>query len=113
MRYVFSIICVAIASGLALSIHYYKFRDVELPLLALSVGIVTWYAGVGPSVLAAVLSIASLAYFFAEPIYSFEVSPRDLPYFLVFVGWVLIVAGFATVRRRTEASLQARDRFQT
>jgi PAS domain S-box-containing protein len=113
LRYGFSIICVAIALGLALAFHYYKFRDVELPLLALSVGIVTWYAGVGPSVLAVVLSAASLAYFFAEPTYSFEVSPRELPYFLVFVGWVLIVAGFATVRRRTEESLrQARDRLQ-
>jgi hypothetical protein len=59
LRYGFSIICVAIALGLALALHYYKFREVELPLLALAVGIVTWYAGVGPSVLAVVLSTAS------------------------------------------------------
>jgi PAS domain S-box-containing protein len=113
LRYGFSIICVAIALGLALAFHYYKFRDVELPLLALAVGIVTWYAGVGPSVLAVVLSTASFAYLFADPSHSFAVSPSDLPYFLVFVGWALIVAGFATVRRRTEENLrQARDRLQ-
>jgi PAS domain S-box-containing protein len=114
LRYGFSIICVAIALGLALVCHYYKFREVELPLLALSIGIVTWYAGVGPSALAVALSAAGFDYFFTEPIYSFAVSPRDLPYFLVFVGWALIVAGFAAVRRRTEESLrQARDRLQT
>jgi K+-sensing histidine kinase KdpD len=86
LRYGFSVVCVAIALGLALAFQYYKFRNVELPVLALSVGIATWYAGVGPSVLAVVLSAASFAYFFTEPIYSFEISPRDLPYFLVFVG---------------------------
>jgi PAS domain S-box-containing protein len=113
LRYGFSVVCVAIALGLALAFQYYKFRNVELPVLALSVGIATWYAGVGPSVLAVVLSAASFAYVFTEPIYSFEISPRDLPYFLVFVGWALIVAGFVTVRRRIEESLrQARDRLQ-
>lgn len=112
-RYGFSVVCVAIALGLALASQYYQFRDVGLPLLALSIGIVTWYAGIGPSVLAVVLSAFAFNYFFTEPIYSFAVSRNDLPYFFIFVVWAVLVAGFATVRRRIEEDLrQARDRLQ-
>jgi light-regulated signal transduction histidine kinase (bacteriophytochrome) len=60
-----------------------------------------------------VLSTAGFDYFFAEPIYSFSVSSRDLPYFFVFLAWGLIVASFSAVRRRIEDSLrQARDHLQ-
>jgi light-regulated signal transduction histidine kinase (bacteriophytochrome) len=111
LRYGFSVVCVAIALGLALTLH--NFRGVELPLFDLFIGIVTWYAGIGPSALAVVLSTLSFNYFFAEPIYSFYVAPRDLPYFFVFLIWAIVIAGFATVRRRIEDDLrQARDHLQ-
>jgi signal transduction histidine kinase len=113
LRYGFSAVCVAIALGLALTLQYYQFRDVELPVFTLAVALVTWYAGVGPSVLAIVLATVCFNYFFAEPIYTFYVSGRDIPYFLVFVAWALIVASFSVVRRRIEENLrQARDHLQ-
>jgi signal transduction histidine kinase len=111
--YGFSVGSVAIGLGLALAFQYYQFRDVEVPVLALSIALTTWYAGVGPSVLAIVLSTACFNYFFAEPIYSFAVSSSDLPYFFVFITWAVIVASFAAVRRRIEENLrQARDHLQ-
>ena len=110
LRYGLSVFCVAIALGLSLTLQHLQFRDVEAPLFALSIAITTWYAGNGPSVLAILLSTACFAYFFVEPIYSFYVSSRDLPYFLVFVAWAVVVASFAAVRRRIEDSLrQARE----
>jgi signal transduction histidine kinase len=113
LRYGFSVVCVAIALGLALTLQYYRFRDVELPVLTLAIALVTWHAGGGPSVLAIVLATGGFAYFFAEPIYSFYVSRRDLPYFFVFVAWAVIVASFSAVRRRIEDNLrQARDNLQ-
>jgi|HubBroStandDraft_6_1064221.scaffolds.fasta_scaffold22214_3 signal transduction histidine kinase len=113
LRYGFSVVSVAIGLGLALTFQYYQFRDVEVPILALSIALTTWYAGVGPAALAIVLSTAGFDYFFAEPIYSFSVSSKDLPYFLVFLAWGLIVASFSAVRRRIEDSLrQARDHLQ-
>jgi len=64
-------------------------------------------------VLAILLATACFNYFFAEPIYSFDVSSRDLPYFFVFLAWAVIVASFAAVRRRIEENLrQARDHLQ-
>ena len=113
LRYGLSVVSVAIGLGLALTLQYHQFRDVELPVLNMSIALTTWYAGVGPSVLAIVLSTACFNYFFAEPIYSFAVSSSDLPYFFVFITWAVIVASFAAVRRRIEENLrQARDHLQ-
>jgi K+-sensing histidine kinase KdpD len=113
LRYGFSVVSVAVGLGLALILQYYQFRDVEVPVLALSIALTTWYAGTGPSVLAIVLSTACFDYFFTEPFYSFSISSKDLPYFLIFVAWGAIVASFSAVRRRIEDNLrQARDRLQ-
>jgi K+-sensing histidine kinase KdpD len=114
LRYGLSVVCVAIALGLALTLQYYHFRDVELPVFTLVVAIATWYGGIGPSVLATVLCMTCFNYFFVEPTYSFAISTRDLPYFFTFLAWALIVAWFSYVRRRVEEGLrQARDRLQT
>jgi signal transduction histidine kinase len=113
LRYGFSVVSVAIALGVAFALRYYQFREVELPLLTVAIALTTWYAGAGPSVLAVLLSMACFDYFFTEPLYSFNIAPRDLPYFFIFVAWAAIVASFSAVRRRIEDSLrQARDNLQ-
>jgi signal transduction histidine kinase len=113
LRYGLSVVSVAIGLGLALTLQYYRFRDVELPVLGMAIALTTWYAGIGPSVLAILLAVACFNYFFAEPIYSFAVSASDLPYFFVFITWALIVAWFSAAGRRIENGLrQARDRLQ-
>jgi K+-sensing histidine kinase KdpD len=113
LRYGFSAICVAIALGLALILRYYQFRDVELPVFGLAIAFATWYAGIGPCALAVLISTACFDYFFTEPLYSFTISTRDLPYFFIFVAWAVIVGFFSAIRRRMEESLrQARDHLQ-
>jgi PAS domain S-box-containing protein len=113
LRYGFAVGCVAIALALALTIQFYEFRDVGLPLFVLAIALVTWHAGGGPSVVAVVLSTFCFDYFFTEPLYSFYVSGKDLPYFFTFIVWAVIVGGFATVRRRIETDLrEARDRLE-
>jgi signal transduction histidine kinase len=113
LRYGLSVVSVAIGLGLALTVQYYHFRDVELPVLSLSIAVTTWYAGIGASVLAIVLATACFNYFFAEPIYSFAVSASDLPFFFVFIIWALIVAWFSAAGRRIENGLRrARDQLQ-
>ena len=82
LRYGFAVVSVVVATAIALAIQEYQFRDVELPLLVLVIGLVTWYAGTGPAVVAVLLATAVFNYLFLEPIYSFYVSARDLPYFL-------------------------------
>jgi signal transduction histidine kinase len=113
LRYGFSIVSVAIALGVAFALQYYRFRQVELPVLTVAIALTTWYAGAGPAVVAVLLSTACFDYFFTEPLYSFNIAPGDLPYFFIFATWAVIVASFSVVRRRIEDSLrQARDSLQ-
>ena len=113
LRYGFSAVSVAIAFGVAFALRHYQFHEVELPVLTVAIALTTWYAGIGPSVLAVLLSSACFDYFFTEPLYSLDIAGRDLPYFFIFVAWAAIVASFSAVRRRIEDSLrQARDNLQ-
>jgi signal transduction histidine kinase len=112
-RYGFSVVSVAIALGVAFALHRYQFDELKLPDFTLAIAITTWYAGVGPSVLAVLLSSLCFDYFFTEPLYSIDMNSRDLTHFILFVAWAAIVASFFTVRRQTEDSLrQARDSLQ-
>jgi PAS domain S-box-containing protein len=113
LRYSLPVISVAIALELALFMQRHHFRDVELPLFLFAVAISAWYARFGPGVLAFVLSSACFNYFFTEPLYTFYVKSTDLPYYIIFVSFALLVAGFSAVRRRAERGLlQARDQLQ-
>ena len=44
LRYGFSVVSVAIGLALALILQYCQFREVEVPVLALSIALTTWYA---------------------------------------------------------------------
>jgi PAS domain S-box-containing protein len=113
LRYGLSVVCVAIALGLALGSELSGTHDLELPVFELAIVFVAWFAGLGPSIAAVVLSCACFTYFFTEPRYTFEVSTADLPGFSLFIAWAIIVASFVNVRRRVEADLRAtRDRLQ-
>jgi signal transduction histidine kinase len=113
LRYIFALVSVAAALGISFVAQHYQFRDIELPVLTVAIALTTWYAGAGPSVLAVLLSSICFDYFFIEPLYSLDVSTRDLPYFLIFIVWAAVVASFSEVRRRIEDSLrQARDSLQ-
>jgi K+-sensing histidine kinase KdpD len=113
IRYGFSVVCVAVALGAALAFQYYDFRGAELPFFDLAIVVITWFAGVGPSVLAVILSTACFNYFFTEPFYSFTVSSEDLSSFFLFTAWAAIIAWFVTVRRRIESDLRdTRDHLQ-
>src|ERR1700740_1612429 len=113
LRYGFSVVCVAIAVGLALETERYGIRGLELPVFEIAIVLVAWFAGLGPSIAAVVLASACFTYFFTEPLYSFEVSRDDFPGFAVFIAWAVIAAAFVNVRRRVEADLrEARDHLQ-
>ena len=43
LRYGFSVASVALALALAFTLQYYQFRDVEVPVLAFSIALTTWY----------------------------------------------------------------------
>ena len=113
IRYGFSVLCIAVALGLALASRHYGFRPAELPLFDFAIVVATWYAGIGPSVLAVLLSTACFDYFFAEPLYSFQVSREELPNFLVFTAFAAITALFVGALRAPISNSSLWTRRQT
>ena len=112
-RYGLAGLSVAIALGTALFLQRHSFRGVEFPLFLFAIALTVWYAGVGPAILAVVLSSLAFDYFFAEPLYTLYVRRSDLPYFIVFVLFALLLTWFSAVRRRVERELlQSRDELK-
>jgi PAS domain S-box-containing protein len=113
LRYGLAAASSAIVLGLALLAQHYGFRNVEVPLFLFAIAVTVWYAGTGPAILAVVLSSLAFDYFFTEPRYSFYVKSSELPYYVIFVLFALLLTWFAAVRRRVEAELlQARDKLE-
>ena len=113
LRYGLAATSFAIALGLALLAQRYGFRSIEVPLFLFAIAVTVWYAGLGPAILAVVLSSLAFDYFFTLPLYSFYIRSSDLPYYAVFILFALLLTWFSAVRRRVEQQLlQSRDELQ-
>jgi PAS domain S-box-containing protein len=113
LRYGLALLSVSVALGVSLVLERFHFHNVADPLFLTAIAIVVWYAGIGPAILAVVLSGLADTYFFIEPIYSIYITRDDFPHFVIFLLFALLLTGFAAVRRRVEAELlQARDDLQ-
>jgi PAS domain S-box-containing protein len=113
LRYGLAVFSVSVALGGSLLLERFHFRNVADPLFLIAIAIAVWYAGIGPAILAVVLSGLADTYFFIEPLYTLYITRDDLPHFVIFLLFASLLTGFATVRRRVEAELlQARDDLQ-
>jgi PAS domain S-box-containing protein len=110
-RYGFAVACVGAAIGLGIAAP--EYTQLQRQLLSIAIAVVTWYAGVGPAVLAVVLSTAGYDFFFIQPIYAFTLNWEDVVNLLIFAAWGALVASFIGTRRRIEADLRrSRDLIQ-
>src|SRR5258705_9926054 len=83
LRYGIAVLSVAIAIGLDFFLLRH-FEAIFTPFL-FAVAATVWYAGTGPGVLAIVLSVLSLNYFFLDSFFSFSsISNTDLVYLTFF-----------------------------
>src|ERR1700754_1961007 len=112
LRYGIAVLSVAIAIGLGFFLlqHF----EAKLTPFLLAVAATVWYAGTGPGVLAIVLSVLSLNYFFLRPGFSFSpISTADLVYLTFCIFCALAVGWVSAVRRRAEQELrQAREELE-
>src|SRR5208282_919718 len=90
-RYGIAVVSVSVALGASLLLERLHFRDVEVPLYLFAVAVAAWYGGAGAAGLALLLSGTSFDYFFTEPRYSLDISPSDLPYYIVFASFASLV----------------------
>jgi PAS domain S-box-containing protein len=111
--YGLAVLSVAFALGSALVVAHYNFRGVEFPLFLMGIALTVWYAGFGPAAVAVFLSALAFNYFFIRPFHTFYVKEEDLPYYVVFLLFALLLTWFTMVRRRIERDLlQSRDALE-
>ena len=64
--------------------------------------------------LAVVLCSLAFDYFFVPPLYTLYIAPVELPYFVIFALFALLVSWFARIRRRVEEDLRnTRDELES
>jgi PAS domain S-box-containing protein len=113
LRYGLAFVSVVFAVVPSVILQHYNFHDVELQLFLFAVAVTAWYGGVGPAIVAIVLSVLSFDYFFTVPLYSFDFTPSDIPQLVILVLFATLITRFSAVRRRVEGDLvQARDELQ-
>ena len=113
LRCSLAVLSVVVAVGISLFLFHHKVQGVEFPILLITIALTVWYLGIGPAILALALAIFSFDYYFTEPYHSLYVSWKDIPYYVIFVLFALLIAWFAAVRRRVEQNLrQSRDDLQ-
>src|SRR6476620_8115998 len=111
LRYGIAVLSVAIAIALGFFVLRH-FEAILTPFL-FAVAATVWYAGTRPGVLATVLSVLSLNYFFLRPDFSFSpISYADLVYLTFCIFCALAVGWVSAVQRRAAQELrQAREEF--
>jgi len=113
LRYGLAVGSFALALGLGLLLNHFNFRGLADPLFLLAIAITAWYAGLGPAILALLLSFLTFDYFFIEPAYTLYMTREDVPHFIIFVIFASLITRFAAVRRRVERDLlQSRDELE-
>jgi PAS domain S-box-containing protein len=112
-RYGLAIFSVAGALGIGLLLERSHFHDVEFPLFLFAIVVTVWYAGIGPGILAVLLSGLVFDFFFTEPTYSFYIKRSEIPYYIIFILFALLLTWFSAVRRRVERDLlESRDKLE-
>jgi PAS domain S-box-containing protein len=111
--YGLALLSVAIALAAGLFMAHFDFERVQFPFFLIAIAITVWREGTGPAIVALVLSSLVFNYFFIPPYYSFYINPHDIPYYVVFISFALLITWFSSVRRRVERDLrQSRDELE-
>jgi PAS domain S-box-containing protein len=113
LRYSLAVLSVAIALGINLFLFNRKIQGVEFPVFLIAIALTVWYAGTIPAILALFLSTLAFNYYFTPPYYAFYLTWADLPYYVVFILFALLITWFSGIRRRAERELlRSRDELQ-
>ncbi|MFL9916294.1 ATP-binding protein [Paraburkholderia fungorum] len=110
-NYAVAILSVAVALVAALLLEP---RTQSSPFVSLSLCAImfsAWFGGLGPGLLATVLSVAAFTYHFVPPIDSFEVVPADLSRIVLLAVAALFVVWLNVARRGAEGALRRSEAY--
>src|SRR5215210_2089087 len=109
LRYGYGVLAVVIALGTASVLQAF---DLEGFLFVIAIALAVWFGGRGPGMVAAVLSMLVLHYFFIAP-FDTGSTLETYAYFAVFGVLAVLITSLSETRHRSEQSLsRARDELE-
>jgi C4-dicarboxylate-specific signal transduction histidine kinase len=85
-------------------------QDAPVSLFLCAVILSAWFGGVGPGLLATILSALAFYYYFLPPMYSMDAKPGEIPRLVIFMVSALFVGSLTAAQRSAMESLRrARD----
>jgi PAS domain S-box-containing protein len=102
-RYALALVCVGVA---LLATILLRPNGLVVPLFFLAIILASWFGGMGPGLIVALLSTVCVDYFFLPPIYSLKFDLSHLPQLFVFFVSAVLVSSWSTVRKRAETLLR-------
>jgi C4-dicarboxylate-specific signal transduction histidine kinase len=107
--YGFAVLSVA-AALTASRLPAIHLQDAPVSLFLCAVMLSAWFGGVGPGLVATVLSALAFNYYFLLPIHSLGLEPDEIPRLVIFVVSALFVGSLSAAQRSAMESLKrARD----
>ena len=112
-RYGLALGSVAGASAFGFLAVELDLQDSIFAVFLLAIALTSWYAGVGPAIIAFVLSAFFFNFLFTPPVYILSVTRQDGAYFLALALFSSLLIWFGTVRRKVEEELrESRDELE-
>ena len=112
-RYGVAVLSIGVATGTLLLFEHVGWRPPTGMLMLTPIALNSWYGERGPALLALILGVFCMAYFFMEPRYHIHFSSSEIPYYLSFFTLAALIWSFSTVRRRVEEDLRnTRDKLR-
>ena len=112
-RYGLALGSVAAATALGFLAVRFDLHESVFTFFVLAVALTSWYAGVGPAIVAFGFGALAFNYYFTGTLYSISFAREDFAYFSVFALLSGLLIWFGIVRRRAEADLrQSRDELE-
>ena len=105
-RYAFALVSVTLALGVGLLAQHFAVREFQFAVFLFAVVVTVWKGGAGPGIVAVVCSSLAYDYFFLPPLYTLAVGREEIPSFVLFVLFGLLLAWFGEVRRGAENALR-------
>src|SRR5713226_965116 len=107
----YGIAVVSVGAVLTLSqLPAVHLQDAPVSLFLCAVILTAWFGGIGPGLLATVLSAVAFNYYFLPPIHSLTLKTAEIPRLVIFTVSALFVGALSAAERNaTESLVRARD----
>jgi len=113
LRYGLAVGAVAVAAAVAVVTWNFGIPHGQASVFLFAIAVAAWYGGLGPTIIAVVLSAFAYSYFFTGPLHDFVLTHEDVPHLVLFTSFALLVGWFTLGRRRVERQLQqSRDELE-